>query len=184
MNDMFPETKPNKLIPVLIGGCSMAAVSVIPMINLINCLCCAGIMGGAIVGVWFYKKNFPPNEVFTTSHGAGIGALSGVVGGFLTSAFTALTLGMFSSHFSLTFQETIDEAFQQMHVVNDPNAVEQARQALVALASQPFFTFALVLVSSLLIFVGFGTLGGVIGGSIFKTRFIQQYPPPAQPPLT
>jgi hypothetical protein len=184
MNDMLLETKPNKLIPVLIGGFSMAAVSVIPIVNMINCLCCAGIMGGAIVGVWFYKKNFPPNAIFTTGHGAGIGALSGVVGGVLTSAFTALTLGVFSAQFSVTFQETIDEAFQQMHMINDPNAVEQARQALNALATQPFFTFALVLIASLFIFVAFGTLGGVIGGSIFKTRLIQDYPPPAPPPVS
>lgn len=182
MNDMMlPEAKPNKLIPVLIGGLAMAATCVIPILNMVNCFCCAGVMGGAIVGVWFYKKNFPLGAVFTTGHGAGIGALSGIVGGALTSAFWVMTLGLFSSHFAITFQERIDEAMSQMHMGNDPNTMEQARQLLTTLAEQPLFTFALAFISSIVIFVAFGTLGGVIGGSIFKTRITQEYPPPPPP---
>jgi hypothetical protein len=36
--------------------------------------------------------------------------------------------------------------------------------------------FIIALIFALVIFVGFGALGGVIGGNIFKTKIIPQLP--------
>ncbi|MBR9977083.1 MAG: DUF4199 family protein [Bacteroidetes bacterium] len=180
MND-YPLEKPSKLLPVLIGGGAMAAVSVIPVLNLINCACCAGIMGAAVLGVWFYKKEFPADTPFTIGDGAAIGALSGIVGAVLSSFLQMITLGAFSSDFMFTIEDELDEVFAQAELqATDPAAVEAIREFVMQLASTPMLLFLLGLVVSLVLYVGFGALGGLIGGNIFKTKIL---PPGDLPPM-
>ncbi len=172
MNDMTLSNSPSKLVPVFIGGLAMTATAVIPMLNLINCLCCAGIMGGAILGVWFYKKNFPADAIFTVGDGAVIGALSGLVGAGLTAIIQALQFGIMSGG-SVQFEEELDEALQQMESAGqDPAALEAAREFITQMVTNPMMFFLVILVASMVIFVGFGALGGVIGGNIFKTKTV------------
>ncbi|MBE0642966.1 MAG: hypothetical protein IH600_02705 [Bacteroidetes bacterium] len=181
MNDFTTMTKPSKLIPVLIGGGAMAAISVIPVLNLINCACCAGIMGAAVLGVWYYKKSFPEDMAFTVGDGAGVGALSGLVGAPLATIFTMLGMGVFSSDFTLTLQDKLDEGFSQAEMqATDPAAVESVREMFMQLAANPALLFIVGLLFALIIYVGFGALGGVIGGNIFKTKII---PPQQMPPM-
>jgi hypothetical protein len=181
MNDFTASPAPNKLIPVMIGALAMTATTVIPILNLVNCLCCAGIMGGAVLGVWFYKKNFPPDRPFTVGNGALIGTLSGLIAGALTSIIEFLQTGMLTGGSSESFNLQLDEVFRQMESQGqDPAAIEQARQFIEMLFGSPVMLFVIILVGSLLVFAGFGALGGVIGGNIFKTRYLQV--PPQAPP--
>lgn len=177
MNAITDAPKPSKLMPVLIGGAAMTAVSIIPILNIVNCACCAGIMGGAVLGVWFYKKSFPADQPFGVSDGAAIGALSGLIGGVLTTIAEFLTLGFGSGDFKFQLEQTLDQAFTEAQSqATDPAAVDQAREIIMNLASNPAALFLIGLVFALVVFVGFGTLGGVIGGNIFKTRIIPQPP--------
>jgi hypothetical protein len=179
--DLQLRPAPQKMVPVLIGALAMTALSTIPLLSTVNCLCCAGIMGGAVLGVWFYKKNFPSDQPFTVGNGAMIGTLSGLIAGVLTSVINALEYGMFASDFSTTFQSRIEEAFEQATV--DPAAMQQLdqiRDAIAQLAAQPVALFLLLILFNEILFTAFGALGGVIGGNIFKTRIVQPLPP-AQP---
>ena len=181
MNDSFEHPAPNKMVPILIGALAITATTVIPFLNLINVCCCAGVMGGAVLGVWFYKKNFPPDMPFTIGNGALIGTLSGLIAGALYSIVAALSLGMFSGGFSDSFERQMEESFSQMEKMGQNTAnMEQARQFIDALTATPFLFFLIILVSSTILFTGFGALGGVIGGKIFKTpvaQFPTQLPP-------
>lgn len=173
MTEFGAATKPSKLVPVLIGGGAMTVISIVPFLNFINCACCAGIMGAAVLGVWFYKKSFPMDMPFTVGDGAATGALSGIVGAFFTTILQFLMLGGGSA--DLTYQ--IEEAFDQAEMqATDPVAMEQARELVMQLASQPMLLFVIALIVALVLFVGFGALGGVIGGNIFKTKIIPQPP--------
>ncbi len=183
MNDPSLHQTPSKLVPVLIGALAMTATAVIPVLNIVNCLCCAGIMGGAVLGVWFYKKNFPPDLPFTVGAGAVIGALSGLLGGILTAVVQALELGAFSGSFSSQWEVQIREIMEQMEIQGqDPATTEQIRQFLETLMSSPGLFILLMFGASVVVFVVFGLLGGIIGGNFFKTRALVQNsitPPPS-----
>jgi hypothetical protein len=177
MND-FATVKPSKLIPVLIGGSAITVISIVPVLNAVNCACCAGVMGGAVLGVWFYKKSFPADMPFAVGDGVIVGTLSGLVAAPLVTLLQFLMLGFTSTDFSFQLQDEIDRAFSQAESqATDPAAVEAARELVMQLASTPFLLFLVALLFSLVLFVGFGALGGVIGGNIFKTKIIP--PPPA-----
>ena len=76
--------KPDKFIPALYGGVIMGIVSSVPFLSAINCLCCAGIMFGGFLAVFFYKNNFTPDTPpYTTGDCMAVGALAGVVGAFV-----------------------------------------------------------------------------------------------------
>jgi hypothetical protein len=49
-------TQPSKFMPALYGGIIMAVISAVPVVNLVNCFCCAGIMLGGFLAVFFFKK--------------------------------------------------------------------------------------------------------------------------------
>jgi pheromone shutdown protein TraB len=181
MNDFTTTSKPSKLIPALIGGGAMVAISVIPILNIVNCACCAGIMGAAVLGVWFYKKSFPGDMAFTVGDGAGIGALSGLVAAPVATIAQLLTLGIFSAESTINLQDKFDEAFSQAESqATDPAAVEAVREMFMGLAASPAMLFVVALLFALIIYVGFGALGGVIGGNIFKTKIL---PPQQMPPM-
>ena len=180
MNDGFVQPAPSKLVPVLVGAGAMTATAVIPLVSLVNCLCCAGLMGGAVLGVWFYKKNYPPDIPFTVGQGAIIGTLSGLLAAPVTAMIEAVQLGVFSSDFTMTFQTQMEEAMSNMEMSgSDPATAEQVRQILESFMGSPMLVIVTVFAVTIVVFVAFGALGGLIGGNIFKTRTVQV--PPQSP---
>ena len=67
----------NLIVSSLIGGAVIAAISNIPVINLINCLLCIGYWGGAILAVWLYK--FVVGLVSLAGIGAALSAVEQVL---------------------------------------------------------------------------------------------------------
>ncbi len=178
MVDPLLQQKPGRLVPVLIGGSVMAATALVPVLNMVNCLCCAGIMGGAVLACYLHKKNFPAGVNFTVGDGALVGLLGGLFGAVVYAVITGLIWGASTQGMSVTFDESFERAIRQMESTGqDPQAVEKVRQFVEQLASSPFLLFILVLFASLLLFAVFGTLGGVIGGNIFKTKTVPEIPP-------
>ena len=181
MNEYSVSAKPSKLIPVLIGGTAMVVISAFPVINLINLLCCAGIMGAAVLGVWFYRRGFPAGLPFSIGDGAAVGALSGVIGGAMMTAVTVLTGGLLSEDFTVRLQDELDSAFAQAgSQAADPAAIDATQALFMQIAGNPVLLVLVVLFASLAIFTAFGALGGLIGGAIFKTSPL---PPQTLPPM-
>ena len=176
--------KPGKMVPVLIGGLCITAISTIPIISMLNLFCCAGVMGGAVVGVWFYKKNFPAELPFAVGDGAIIGTLSGAIGGILSALIWAITMGIFSPEFRDRLETEIERGLQQSSF-QDPATAEQVRELITQIAASPMILFLIILVGALLVYTLFGLFGGLIGGGIFKTRTlaIPQPPGQSQPPI-
>lgn len=184
MDDIYMQPKPGKLIPVLIGGAAMTATTVVPVLNMINCICCAGIMGGAVLATFMFKKNFPDDMPFTVGDGAVIGVLSGLVGAVLNALITVLMLGASSAGMSVEFDQKFDEIIRQLEAQGqDPHVVSQIRDFFVQVADSALLLFFLILAASIFIFAVFGVLGGLIGGSIFRTRVIPTVPPSQQSSL-
>lgn len=172
------EQPPPKLVPVLIGALAITAISAIPIVGVVNLCCCAGVMGGAVLGVWFYKKGFPAGMPFTISHGALVGTLSGLIAGVLMAIISALEIGLFSGDFATRMVPQMEDFLQKSKA--DPRDVQELIEAMTQLASQPTVLFLAILAATVVLFTAFGALGGVIGGNIFRTRVV----PPAQYPGT
>ena len=77
----------NLIIASLIGGLISIILSNVPIINLVNCLLCAGFWLGPLFAVWFYKRQ---TGTVTLGQGAAIGALAGVWAG---------VFGLYPGHF-------------------------------------------------------------------------------------
>ena len=76
------------IIASLVGAVVMVLLSSIPVINLINCLLCAGLWIGGAVGVWFYRRR--ESEIPSVGQGTAIGALAGVIGAVLNTIVGAI----------------------------------------------------------------------------------------------
>ena len=86
----MPE-KPSKLMPALYGGVIMGVISGIPFLNLVNCLCCAGVMLGGFMAVFFYQKDLTPEKgPLTNSDSLQLGALAGVFGALVGLVLTVI----------------------------------------------------------------------------------------------
>jgi hypothetical protein len=164
--------KPDKLIPALYGGLIIGVISAVPFLNLINCLCCAGIMLGGVLAIFFYKDNFTPDTPpFTAGDCMTVGVFAGLIG-----AFVAVTLDIiFQMIFGNVFGRFVLEQIQQMDIQLPEEslaAIEKAFEDSLSISG-----VLISLVTGLILNTIFGLLGGLIGYNIYKPK-----PSVSQPP--
>lgn len=167
--------KPSMLMPALYGGVIMAVIGAVPGLNLINCLCCAGILFGGFMAVFFYKKELMPDmPLLTSSDGMQLGALAGVFGGIVGGLLSFVIIqfvGNVGGEIMLKFMESFRENMP-------PEAWDQMEQGI---REGDLSIFNLVM--ALIFDVIFGLLGGLIGYSILKPKQqMMNVMPPNQPP--
>ena len=165
--------KPDKFIPAIYGGIIMALVSTIPFISFINCLCCAGILFGGFLAVFFYKNNFTPDTPPLTAGDCMIvGLIAGNIGAVIGSLLSLLFVKLFGN-------VMLDAIIRWLHEMNVSlpeeswEALEKAREGTTG-----FFSFILRMIGSIFIYGIFGLVGGLIGYSIFKPKGASMMPPP------
>jgi hypothetical protein len=172
----MPE-KPSKLMPALYGGLIMGAISGLPVLSLLNCLCCAGILLGGFLSVMFYKNEFTPAMFpLTSSECMQVGAIAGLFGalfGTLLHLLTLATIGNVSNEMML-------EMLRNFHLPQE--ALDQMERSIEQSAEMTTFSIGISLLTSLIIDPLFGLLGGLIGFSAFKSKQTPMNMPPSQPP--
>jgi hypothetical protein len=145
----------NLIIASLIGGLISIILSNVPILNLVNCLLCAGFWAGPLFAAWFYKRQ---TGTVTLGQGAAIGALAGVWAG---------VFGLILAFFNLAGFGALLQSYSQFM---PQDAVDLDPSLFGAMGW--LFNF---------VGVGFdivvGTIGGLVGGAIFKTK--TPAPPPA-----
>ena len=169
--------------PALIGGVIAGLLSVIPGVSLVNCCFCGWLLiGGAIAAKMVIDRTPRPVK---NGEGAQVGAMAGLVAAgvyFLASmAFIVFSIG-------LGFQQKIFEKLSEMN--SDPNFRDTLQKVIEASQNQTpgqrLISSLPVLILASLVFIGFSTLGGLIGVALFEKRRDQppppQYPPPGYPP--
>ncbi len=175
----MPE-KPSKLMPALYGGIIMGVISGIPFLNFVNCLCCAGVLFGGFMAVFFYKKDLRPEDpLLTSSDGVQLGALAGVFGGIVGSLLTALLFYTIGNVAGQAMYKGIMSLYDSLGILDKmpPEAVEQMEQGIMEKGLS-----AVQLFLGLVIDVIFGLLGGLIGYAVFKPKAgIVPPTPPVQP---
>jgi hypothetical protein len=164
--------------PALVGGIIAGMLSVIPLVNLGNCCFCAWLLvGGAVAAKMMINR--APRPV-RSGEGAQVGAVAGLIAAGIYSVIS-LALAVFKV--GQRFQEALFARIADAS--NDPVLQERIRKLMEETANQ---TQAQRLVSALIfmvvvsvIYVGFSTLGGLLGVALFEKRR-DQPPPPQYPP--
>lgn len=169
--------KPDKIIPALYGGIIMAIISAIPFLSMLNCLCCAGILLGGFLGVYFYKNNFTPDTPpFTSGDCMGVGALAGVFGAIFGTILSVIFLALFGN----IMGRFVAEMIQSMNL----NLPEEAMSAIEESMDKgiTFVSLVFQFMASLVIDAVFGLLGGLIAFSVYKPKQAPIPPSPMSPP--
>jgi hypothetical protein len=162
----------------LIGGVLLGILSVIPVINVGNCFCCAWVIGGGILASYLYVKSSPVGV--TLGRGVALGLLAGAIGAIVDTLFT-IPLQVLLSKMGMGAGEQIRQMMEQI-----PQLPPELKKALLSLIEGGRGVgIALILMGALfkLVLYSFvAMLGGTIGVAIFEKRD-KQGRPPAEPPV-
>jgi hypothetical protein len=136
----------NLWIASLSGAALTTLVSNLPFVGFVNCLLCGGFWGSAIFAVWLYRRL---SGTVTIRQGVNIGLLTGLLAGLL---------GLILSFAGLTGAQGFLNSAQKFL----PADATQGMNAIPAWGALVFNFLGVVLN------IGFGALGGWIGGIIFN----------------
>lgn len=156
------EERPDKLGPALIGGVVIGIISAVPVINLINCFCCAGVILGGMIAVRQYQQRLGAMEI-SSSEGVTLGLMAGASGALFSTILTSMITG--------GVKHQIDQILE--HSSKLPPEIEDALIQVQNLGGEMFFIIV-GLVFSLIIYSIFGIIGGLIAVSILKRRQLPQ----------
>jgi hypothetical protein len=167
---------PSMLRPALISGVAFGIAGAIPIIDLINCACCALIIGCGLVAAYLQSQQCKTAGVeFLAGSGAQVGVVAGLVYGVVTSVVSALFTAVLGFGDWSEIIEQVDE-----YGSLDPEVMDQVSRFMESTGPSVFLLFGLFL--SLLLGAIFGGVGGLIGGSLFKYQPTDTTPQAETPP--
>jgi hypothetical protein len=172
----MPE-KPSKLLPALYGGLIMGAISGLPVISIVNCFCCAGVLFGGFMSVMFYKNELTPAmPPLTSGDSVQLGLFAGLFGAFVSTflhVIMLMAMGNITGDILLEFLRNLNLP---------PEAMDQIEQSMEQSGELTGFSVAISFLTSLIVDPLFGLLGGLIGFSVFKPKQqMMNIHPPAPP---
>jgi len=146
--------QPSKIMPAIWGGVLIGVLSGVPGLNLINCMCCAGVMAGGVLAVYLFRKDVDPTRPVSMADGAALGLLAGVFGAIIGGVLDAI----FSTA-SLSFLYRIAE------YSNNPEFQDMLNQFGPQVLTQGLFILSFL--TKLIVSCIFGLIGGLLGVSFF-----------------
>lgn len=156
--------RPDKFIPALYGGLIIGFISAVPILQFVNCLCCAGVLFGGFLAVFFYKSNFTPDTPpYASGDCLAVGALAGVVGAVISTLLSLVFVAMFGD----VAREFVMKMLENPNLQIPEEVLEQIRTALEE-APMGAASVVIDLISSLILYPIFGLLGGLIGYAVWK----------------
>jgi hypothetical protein len=163
-------SSPSMLKATLIGGATAGFVGAIPFVNWLNCACCALVVAGGFFAAYLYSNECKSQGSEFTS---GSGAIVGLVAGMFYALTNVIVGGIISSLMGQSVEKFIDQIEAQGQEL--PPEAEPVIDFLLNTSS--FVLIVMWFFVILLIAAIFSTIGGLIGGAVFKV----QAPPPAPP---
>lgn len=151
--------------PAIVGGLIVGILSILPYINLANCIFCLwAIVGGVVAARLLITRSETP---LVSRDGAWIGLLAGIIGGAIFFVVIApVTLWQ------------MDSVLQTLST--DTRIPPDIQSFYMQVAQSPALKMTLsiggVFFGSLLI-LGFTVIGGMIGVSLFEKRKVQAWTP-------
>ena len=166
---------PSMLKPALISGVAFGVAGAIPVVNWINCACCALIIGCGFFAAFLHSRDSrTAGFAFRPGNGATVGLIAGLIYGIVSGVLG----GVISSFLGMGEWEEVIEQIRASGAQIDPEVLDQVSHFMES--SGGLVMILIGLFFALLFGAIFGTLGGLIGGSVFKVE--PQAPPPEQVP--
>lgn len=160
---------PSMLKPTLIGGGLMGLLAALPVISAINCACCALVAGGGFIAAYLYSRECSSQGVeFRPGSGAMVGLVAGLFYALSATIFGAIVTSIFGG-------PDVDMIIDQMEQAGAPPEMIDAVVNFVEMLTS-FAGVIILFFINLLLAAIFSTLGGLIGGAVFK---VERTPPPA-----
>jgi hypothetical protein len=174
--------KPSKWRAALFGGVAIGLISGIPVLSLVNCCCCAGILGGGIFTYYLYTKEHTEGMIpLESSDGLILGIMAGLIGAFVQAVIHGFLLVLFAGVQQELMRNIMDKIIDRLEKSGGfPNdAVDQMRDQIdkSMKESSTMWGVMLNLFMSLIIYPIFAMLGGLLGYGIFKPKKPQQMQP-------
>jgi hypothetical protein len=165
----------------LIGGALFGFVGGLPVLGLLNCACCALFVAGGFVASYLYSKEC---KIQGAGFRAGNGAMVGLVAGLFYAIVNTIVGGIAKAFMPQPDPEQMMEMLEQFNL--PPESVEIAEKWMAS--SVGLWGLIIGFFVTLLLAAVFSTLGGLIGGSVFK---VEPAPPasaagssPPPPPIS
>ncbi len=160
---------PSKFTPVIISSFVMVFLSLFPILNLINILCCAGIIIGGASGTWYYAKQLEKTGGFIQNKdGIMIGLLAGIISAIIYVIFSTTII-------MLSKQNPVEMVYKltQQYGFNIPPDSERVLQTVNDEYKRNGFSTVMIAVelfSRIVSHCIFGPIGGLLVASIFNKR--------------
>jgi len=168
-----------KVLPALYGGIIIAVVSSVPFLNWINCCCCAGVMLGGFLSVFFYKNNLPPTVSLTSADAIQLGALAGLFGAIIGTGIHALFFSLIGN----VSGQTISDFLEGLGSGMPSRELSDLEEGLSKISRMAPVAILWTFLSSLFIDPLFGLLGALIGHGVFRKKGPPDYSMPLPPPI-
>lgn len=167
----MPDQNPSMLKATAIGGLLFGIAGAIPLVNFINCFCCALIVAGGFAAAFIYSKDCAAAGVaFRPGNGAIVGLVAGL--------FYALANTVVSGIFRMLIPNDPEQMLEMLEQFNLP---EESMDTAMRFIESTAGVMGLVIgfFVTLLLAAIFSTAGGLIGAAVFKV----EPRPPAPPPM-
>lgn len=152
-------------MPSLYGGLLIATLWSVPGLNLINCLCCAGVLLGGFLAVLLYQKEISPDmDQLVQQDCIQLGMYAGIIASVAAVVIQVMVTLVFGNvaidvMMKLIDRLNVDIPPQFMQVINE------AKDAEPNLIGSIFSIFVYILPNTL-----FSILGALIGWNVFKPK--------------
>ena len=166
-------------MPALYGGIIMGVLSGIPYLSFINCLCCAGVLLGGFMAVFFYNKDLTPDmPPLTSGDSIKLGALAGLFGAIVGNVIAGLVMVTIGNVAGEAMYEMLISIYDSVGILDQmpSEAIDEMEQGMTAAELDPTTIIISFVVNPL-----FGLLGGLIGYQVYKPKDKDKGATPAEP---
>jgi len=166
------------LKPALIGGVLLGILSAVPPVNLLNCACCAWVIGGGMLAANLYIKNSP--AVVTLGTGCLLGMFTGAIGAVVSTLFS-IPIQILMSKVLAGYAEEMRQRLGSLPSL--PSAWRDFISSMPITGSLNILSVMLNGFFSLIVYSLMAMLGGMLGVAIFEKRKAEPPPPVYQTPI-
>lgn len=147
----------------------MVFISIFPVLNLLNVLCCAGIVIGGAAGTYYYGRQLEKAGGFIQNKdGIMIGLLSGIISAIVYVIFSTLIM-------MISQQNPVDLVYKMTEQYNIPIPPESEKMLQTVFNEYQKNGFSTIMIgvelfSRIVSHCIFGPLGGLLAASIMNKR--------------
>jgi hypothetical protein len=163
---------PSMLKASLIGGVVAGALSALPVVGYLNCFCCALVIGGGVLAAWIYSKD-------CQRAGSGFRPGSGGLVGLICAPFYAVAHALVGALVRAVMPKpSVDDIREMWDWFGIPEENLEMAERFMEYTQQGVSGLIFAFSVALLLGAAFCTVGGLIGGAVFRVESPAPPPPP------